>query len=60
VAELSRAARQADADLVLELLDQMGEQHAPLANALASLVRDYRFDRVIALTQEDNAGDESR
>jgi CheY-like chemotaxis protein len=55
VAELSRAARQADADLVLELLDPIREQHAPLANALASLVRDFRFDRVIALTQEDNA-----
>jgi hypothetical protein len=51
VADLYQAAIQADADLILDLLQRVREQHGPLADALASLVRGFRFDAIVALTQ---------
>ncbi len=50
VTKLLQAAMQADVDLTLDLLDQIRKQDAPLANALASLVHDFRFDIIMALT----------
>jgi hypothetical protein len=46
-----QAATQLDADLILDLLDPIREQNAPLADALESLVHDFRFNTIMALTQ---------
>ena len=51
VGDLHQAATQLDADVILDLLDQIREQNASLANALASLVHDFRFDTIMALTE---------
>jgi CheY-like chemotaxis protein len=51
VGDLHQAAIQLDADVILDLLDQIREQNASLANALASLVHDFRFDIILALTE---------
>jgi len=50
VADLHQAATQADADLVLGLLDQMREQNPSLVEALARLIHNFRFDTLMALT----------
>jgi PAS domain S-box-containing protein len=47
VNSLHQAATQLDADLILDLLDQVREQNAPLADAVESLVRDFRFDTIM-------------
>jgi signal transduction histidine kinase/FixJ family two-component response regulator len=51
VADLYQAAMQADGDLVLNLLDSIRESNGSLADALASLVHDFRFDLIVTLTQ---------
>ena len=51
LARLHQAAVQADAELALELVDQIRSQHGPLADALASLVNNFRFDTLMDLTQ---------
>jgi signal transduction histidine kinase/DNA-binding NarL/FixJ family response regulator len=51
VADLYQAAVQADAELILGYLDQVRDQNGPLADALASLVHNFRFDIIMALTQ---------
>jgi two-component system sensor histidine kinase/response regulator len=50
--KLHRAAAQADGTLVLELVEQIREEHGPVANALTALVDRFRFDVVVALTEE--------
>jgi CheY-like chemotaxis protein len=50
LASLHLAAIQADGDLVLDRLDPIRERNAPLADALAALVHDFRFDTIVALT----------
>jgi hypothetical protein len=50
--EVSQAALQADGGLVLDLIGQIKAQHAPVAEALASLVRSYRFDAIVKLVEE--------
>jgi PAS domain S-box-containing protein len=52
LAELNQAAVQADGDLVLDLVEQIRGQHPSVADALAGLVRNYRFDIIVTLTQE--------
>lgn len=51
VADLHRAAEQLDGDLVLQLLDQIPEQHTAVVSDLRRLVRDFRFDIILALTE---------
>jgi PAS domain S-box-containing protein len=51
VAKLRQAAIRLDADVALDLLDQVREQHASVADALTGLVRDFRFDIILALTE---------
>jgi PAS domain S-box-containing protein len=58
VASLHQAATQLDADLILDLLDQIRDQHAPLADALERLVHDFRFDTILALTEPMEDRDE--
>jgi hypothetical protein len=52
LAELHQAAVQADVDLALDLIEQIREQDASLADALVSLVRGFRFDTIMTLTQQ--------
>jgi len=52
VAELYQAAVQADGDLVLDLVEQIRAQHPSVADALTSLVRNYRLDIIVTVTQE--------
>jgi len=52
VAEVYRAAIQADGDLVLDLVEQIRAQHPSVADALTSLARSYRLDIIVTLTQE--------
>jgi signal transduction histidine kinase/DNA-binding NarL/FixJ family response regulator len=52
VADLYQAAIQADADLVLDLVEQIREQNGPLVGALVSLVHDFRFDTIMTLVQK--------
>jgi signal transduction histidine kinase/DNA-binding NarL/FixJ family response regulator/HAMP domain-containing protein len=50
-AEFHQAAIQADADRALELIEQIREGREPLADALANLVNNFRFDTLMDLTQ---------
>jgi CheY-like chemotaxis protein len=52
VAELYQAAVQADGDLVLDLVEQIRAQHPSVADALTNLVRNYRLDIIVTLSQE--------
>jgi hypothetical protein len=52
VAEVYQAAIQADGDLVLELVEQIREQHPSVADALTSLTYNYRLDIIVTLTQQ--------
>ncbi len=52
VTALSQAAEQADGDVILGLVEQIRGQHPPVADALANLVRNYRFDIIVALIEE--------
>jgi CheY-like chemotaxis protein len=53
VTSLRQAASRADSNLVLDLVDQIRKERALVADALVSLVRQYRFDLILALTQTD-------
>jgi DNA polymerase III gamma/tau subunit len=52
VSELNQAAAQADGELALNLVEQIRSQHPSVADALANLIRNYRFDIIVTLTQE--------
>jgi CheY-like chemotaxis protein len=51
VADLHQAAIEADADLIHDLLDQIREQYGPVADALASLAHNFRFDTIMAFAK---------
>jgi DNA-binding response OmpR family regulator len=58
VTSLHQAATQLDADLILALLDRIREQNSPLADALESLVHDFRFDVILNLSAPTEDGNE--
>lgn len=49
--QVTDAATQVDAELLFELINQIPPEHELLTFALTNLVNNYRFDRIIALTQ---------
>jgi signal transduction histidine kinase/DNA-binding NarL/FixJ family response regulator len=51
VDKLYQAATQADGDQVLRLIEEIRPQNEPLADALAGLARDFRFDILMNLTE---------
>ncbi|HEY9861660.1 MAG TPA: response regulator, partial [Candidatus Obscuribacterales bacterium] len=51
IAELNAAATRVNANLVLQLLAQIPENHSSLASRLQDLVKHYRFDILVELTQ---------
>jgi len=52
IAELHHAAARAHARRIISLIEQIQPDHAPVAQALAMLVRDFRFDRIMSLTEQ--------
>jgi CheY-like chemotaxis protein len=52
VGRMHRAATQLDADAVLSLLNQIRDEHADLADGLTRLVHQFRFDTIMALTED--------
>ena len=56
VADLYQAAIQADADSVLNLIDQIRDQNDSLADSLTNLVHNFRFDIIVNLTQQVGGG----
>ncbi len=55
VASLREAATQLDGDVILALLEQIRGRNPPrteaIADGVASMVRDFRFDMILALTE---------
>ena len=51
LARLQAAAMMADADTLVMLIDEVRESHAELADSLWLLVRDFRFDLIVAGAQ---------
>ncbi|MBW4553160.1 MAG: response regulator [Aphanocapsa sp. GSE-SYN-MK-11-07L] len=52
LARLHQAAIQVDAELITQLLSEVPAQQAQVAEAIAALVADFRFDEIIELTQD--------
>jgi signal transduction histidine kinase/DNA-binding response OmpR family regulator len=50
--ELQQSVEEVDFERALRLIDQIGQQNALLAEALAELVKNYRFDILQALFEE--------
>jgi CheY-like chemotaxis protein len=49
LAELRQATIKADLDLILALVDQIGEQNAAVAGELADLARDFQYKKILTL-----------
>jgi PAS domain S-box-containing protein len=56
---LNQAAAQLDADLVLDLVDRIRDRDGALADTLHALVRDFRFDLIMSLTEPAEASNET-
>ncbi|NEP01036.1 MAG: response regulator [Symploca sp. SIO2E9] len=52
IAQLRRAARGADEELILTLIEQIQDSHTPLARMLIDLVNDFKLQQIIDLTQQ--------
>ena len=52
VTDLHHAATRGKAKQILELIDQIQPDHVVLAKALAALVDEFRFDKIVALTEQ--------
>lgn len=52
--ELYQAADAIDDDRLLQLIDQIPEQHFALANALTDLVKTFRCDQILSLIEESD------
>lgn len=53
LAQVHMAARSADDDLILELLEEIPSTHAELAQSLRNIVDELRLDKIIDLTNPD-------
>ncbi|MBN1484880.1 MAG: PAS domain S-box protein [Chloroflexia bacterium] len=51
IGQLYQAARMADAEQLLQIIERMRPDYTPLAEGLANLVHNYRFDTIMALTE---------
>ena len=50
LAQVHQAASQADEEAIFILLEQLGNEHGAVADALKDLVNGFQFDRIMALT----------
>ncbi len=48
--QLHQAATQVDAELIVQLIDQIPPEHSTLALAIADLTNRYQFDQIVELT----------
>jgi hypothetical protein len=53
LSDLHQAAQRADMDSMLSLLTAIETDYAPLAQALQTLIQDFRLDEIIALTDTE-------
>lgn len=53
LADLHHAAIRGKDKLIFDLLDQIRPEHEALAQALSQLVHDFRFDKIVELTNRD-------
>ncbi len=51
LASLHQATIDADLDLMLTIIAQIREENEPLANILADLVKNFKFEKLLSLTQ---------
>lgn len=51
IVQLHKFAMQADAQMILQLIEQLPKQNAPLVHGLTDLVNNFRFDTIVDLTQ---------
>ncbi len=51
VAQLHQAASECSDDLIFELIEQIPQEHAPLAIALKDLAENFLFDKIMELTK---------
>ncbi len=56
VAELHITARRGQGKRILGLVDQLSPEHGSVAKALIQLVNQFRFDKLIALTEPEAGG----
>ena len=56
IGDLLQAAIQVDADLILQLIDQIPSDHAVLAKGLSNLAQKFCFDEIIELAQSADRG----
>jgi len=54
VSDLQKATVRADLSLMLTLIDQIREQDPVLADALADLARDFQYQKLLTLLEENN------
>ena len=52
LADLRQAAIRADLSLVLTLVDQIREQNGPLADALADLIHNFEYRKILTLIEQ--------
>ncbi len=57
--QLHQAAALAKAKPIFQLLEQIPESHAALANTLTDLVNNFRFDKLMDLTRSPNLNEKS-
>jgi hypothetical protein len=55
VAELHSAASQGSDDIILELLDMVPPENSRLAEVIADLAKNFQFDKIMKLTQQEGA-----
>ena len=53
VAQLHQAALEVDADPIFQLIEQIPQPHLALAQGLTDLVRRFRFDEILELTEQN-------
>ena len=51
ITDLRQAAMQGDAERIFKLVDQIESEYTLLARALARLVHEFRFDKIVALVE---------
>jgi hypothetical protein len=51
IEQLYLAANEADEDWIMRLLEEISQEKQPLAIALTDLVKNFRYDKIIDLTQ---------
>jgi two-component system sensor histidine kinase/response regulator len=57
VTQMRQAATRGEKQRVLDLVEQIREDHTALAKGLAALANDFRFDRLVTLTEEGALND---